>query len=275
MKISVLLPYKENFSSEYAGAVSIFINAVNKKSTYEKEIIVYGNTQYKKILSKNYYNLLLKNKSIIESSSNFYVNNFIKKKDVIISDIIEIHNRPNYIKKILQLRNSKKILYFHNNPLEMKDSTTVRERLFLIKHLDKIIFNSIWTKNQFLKGLPIIYKKINKLSIIYQSTKKNKIDFKKKEKIITFVGKLNVAKGYDLFGKACTKILKEFPAWKVEVVGDEAREKINFNHPRFNINGFQNHNYVQNLYKKTSIAVICSRWDEPFGRTSLEAASNG
>jgi hypothetical protein len=80
MKISVLLPYKENFSSEYAGAVSIFINAVNEKSIYKKEITVYGNTQYKKILSKNYYNLSLKNKSIIESNSNFYVNNFIKKK---------------------------------------------------------------------------------------------------------------------------------------------------------------------------------------------------
>ena len=80
MKISILLPYKENFSEEYAGAVSIFINAVNAKSIYRKEITVYGNTQYKKILSKNYYNLSLKDKSIIESSSNFYVNNFIKKK---------------------------------------------------------------------------------------------------------------------------------------------------------------------------------------------------
>ena len=83
MKISILLPYKENFSSEYAGAVSIFINAVNTKSIYKKEITVYGNTQYKKILSENYYNLSLKNKSIVESSSNFYVNNFIKKRNVI------------------------------------------------------------------------------------------------------------------------------------------------------------------------------------------------
>jgi len=275
MKIAVLLPYKENFSSEYAGAVSIFINAVNAKSIYKKEITVYGNTQYKKILSKNYYNLSLENKSIIESSSNFYVNNFIKKKSVINSDIIEIHNRPNYIKKILLLKKAKKILYFHNNPLEMKGSISISERLFLIKHLDKIIFNSIWTKNQFLNNLPVIYQKIDKLSVIYQSTKKKKIDIKKKKKIITFVGKLNAAKGYDLFGKACIRILKVFPAWEVEVVGDEAREKIKFNHPRFNLNGFQNHNYVQKLYKKTSIAVICSRWEEPFGRTSLEAASNG
>ena len=29
------------------------------------------------------------------------------------------------------------------------------------------------------------------------------------------------------------------------------------------------------IYKKTSIAVVCSRWEEPFGRTSLEASSAG
>ena len=36
MKISILLPYKENFSPEYAGAVSIFINDTLKKSKYKK-----------------------------------------------------------------------------------------------------------------------------------------------------------------------------------------------------------------------------------------------
>ena len=30
-----------------------------------------------------------------------------------------------------------------------------------------------------------------------------------------------------------------------------------------------------NIFKKTSITVACSRWDEPFGRTSLEASANG
>tara|TARA_B110000977_G_scaffold106005_1_gene138252 strand:- start:124 stop:687 length:564 start_codon:yes stop_codon:yes gene_type:complete len=181
MKISILLPYKENFSSEYAGAVSIFINSTNSKSIYRKEIIVYGNTEYKKILSNNYSNLSLQNKSIIESNSSFYVNNFIKKKAVINSDIIEIHNRPNYVKKILLLNNSKKFLYFHNNPLEMKGSTTINERLFLIKNIDKIIFNSNWTKNQFLESLPKIYKKIDKLVVIYQSTKKKNRYQKKRE----------------------------------------------------------------------------------------------
>ena len=29
------------------------------------------------------------------------------------------------------------------------------------------------------------------------------------------------------------------------------------------------------LFEKSSIAVVCSRWNEPFGRTSLEASSRG
>ena len=58
----------------------------------------------------------------------------------------------------------------------MKGSTSISERLFLIENLDKIIFNSVWTKNQFLVNLPNIYKKIDKLVVIYQSTIKRKID---------------------------------------------------------------------------------------------------
>ena len=36
MKISILLPYKENFSPSYAGAVSLFINDTVKISNYKK-----------------------------------------------------------------------------------------------------------------------------------------------------------------------------------------------------------------------------------------------
>ena len=48
MKLSILLPYKENFSPEYAGAVSLFINDTLSISKYKKNTIVYGNTEYKK-----------------------------------------------------------------------------------------------------------------------------------------------------------------------------------------------------------------------------------
>ena len=157
----------------------------------------------------------------------------------------------------------------------MAGSRTIRERLELLEICKKIIFNSKWTKEQFIKGLDNFYSGTSKLEIINQSTNKPKIDFTKKKKIITFVGKLNSAKGYDLFGPAILKILRKHKDWTSLVIGDEPREKIIFKHKNLNLLGFQQHKKVLKILEKTSIAVACSRWHEPFGRTSLEASSRG
>jgi len=50
MKISILLPYKENYSEDYAGAVSLFINDTVKLSKFKKDIRIFGRTIYKSIL---------------------------------------------------------------------------------------------------------------------------------------------------------------------------------------------------------------------------------
>ena len=52
-------------------------------------------------------------------------------------------------------------------------------------------------------------------------------------------------------------------------------KKLNLNHKNAELLGFKKHNEVLNIFKKTSITVACSRWEEPFGRTSLEASANG
>ena len=111
--------------------------------------------------------------------------------------------------------------------------------------------------------------------MIRQSADKQRVNLKRKEKIITLVGKLNKAKGYDVFGAAIIDVLNKNKDWKAIVIGDEEREKINFNHERLDILGFKKHNEVISIFKKTSISVVCSRWEEPFGRTSLESSSCG
>ena len=274
MKISILLPYKENYSINYAGAVSLFINDTTKLSKFKKDIRIFGSTDFKSRLSKNYINIELNKSSLFQSQSRFYVNKFLELQKKIKPDIIEVHNRPNYLKYIKKL-NSKIILYFHNDPLEMAGSEKIKERLNLMEICDKIIFNSQWSKSRFINGLGNFYSGSLKLEVINQSTNKQKINFKKKEKLITFVGKLNSAKGYDLFGGAILKILKKHKDWRAVVVGDEPREKLIYKHKNLNILGFRKHGEVLKLLEKTSIAVACSRWQEPFGRTSLEASSRG
>ena len=273
MKISILLPYKENYSKDYAGAVSVFINGVNKKSIYKSSIKVFGNTDYKKILSTNYINIPF-GKKIFQSSSKIYVTNFIKLEKKRKSDILEIHNRPSYLKFFSYFK-KKIVFYFHNDPLSMSGSTSVKEREFILNFCHKIIFNSEWTKKRFFQNMSKFYYNSEKIKIIYQSTSAKKVNINKKEKIITFVGKLNSSKGYDLFGEAVIKILNEFKDWKSIVYGDEPREKIIFSHERFIVKGYQSNDNVLKFLNKSSIAVACSRWQEPFGRSSLEASSRG
>ena len=50
MKISILLPYKENFSFKKAGAVSLGVNDIIKNSIYKKNSFVYGKTDEIKII---------------------------------------------------------------------------------------------------------------------------------------------------------------------------------------------------------------------------------
>jgi len=157
----------------------------------------------------------------------------------------------------------------------MSGSKKTIERILLINKSKKIIFNSEWTKKRFLNDLNKFYVKSEKLQVIQQCTNKTKINLNIKKNIITFVGKLNSAKGYDIFCKSIVKILNKYPNWKAVVIGDEPREKIFVKHQNLQLLGFQPHNKVLDLFNKASIAVTCSRWDEPFGRTSLEAASRG
>ena len=103
MKISILLPYKENFSPIYPGAVSLFVKDTAKLSKYKKNIMVYGNTNYKKIFPVKYFNISLSNFKF-QSKSKQYVNKFIKIEENEPSDLIEVHNRPNYLADMFVIR---------------------------------------------------------------------------------------------------------------------------------------------------------------------------
>jgi glycosyltransferase involved in cell wall biosynthesis len=152
----------------------------------------------------------------------------------------------------------------------MNGSKTINERLKLLDELDKIIFVSKWVQNRFFEKLDD--KLINKTEVVYPSIHKEKKIFKK-EKKITFVGKLNESKGYDIYKDAVTKILNEFNDWKAYSIGDESRTRPIINHNNHVELGFLKHKNVLQFLNKSEIAVVPSRWEEPFGRTALESSS--
>ena len=182
MKIAILLPYKENFSPEYPGAVSLFVNETSTKSRYRKKIIVFGNTNYKKKYNLRYININLKKNPLI-SQTKEYVNKFSRIQKKYDISLIEVHNRPSYILQLSKLVPEKIFsLYFHNDPLSMDGSKTIDERKKLLKICYKIIFNSNWSKKRFLEGLENKFINSNKLVVFFQSAKKNNISIINKKK---------------------------------------------------------------------------------------------
>ena len=109
----------------------------------------------------------------MSSQTKNYVNNFIKFQKKYNFSIIEIHNRPIYVKYLFdKIPNNVFSLYFHNDPLSMDGSKTINERKKLLKICYKIIFNSNWSKKRFLEGLENKFVNSHKLVVFFQSAKK-------------------------------------------------------------------------------------------------------
>ncbi len=271
MKIASILPYKENYTLKGAGAVALWISDFVRDSKYKKDTYIIGSTKNKNYLTKNYINIDNIN-SKLNSTTKEYSNKIINKIKNLNFDVLELHNRPIMVNEFFGKLNSKIILYFHNDPTTMKGAKSVNERIYLLKNVDKIIFISKWIKKKFFENLPNLSD--NKTQIIYHSIDPIRKNPKKNKQII-FVGKLNESKGYDLYCKSMFKILDRYNDWCAISIGEERRFQNFPTHKRhFNL-GQIPHNKVLDYLSKSEIAVIPSRWEEPFGRTALEASSRG
>ncbi len=271
MKIASILPYKENYTLKGAGAVALWISDFVRDSKYKKNTYIIGSTKNKNYLTKNYINIDNIN-SKLNSTTKEYSNKIINKIKNLNFDVLELHNRPIMVKEFFRKLNSKIILYFHNDPTTMKGAKSVSERVYLLKNVDKIIFISKWVKKKFFENLPNLSD--NKTQIIYHSIDPIRKNTKKNKQII-FVGKLNESKGYDLYCKSMFKILDQYSEWRAISIGEERRFQNFPTHKRHFDLGQIPHNKVLDYLSKSEIAVIPSRWEEPFGRTALEASSRG
>jgi len=267
-EIAILLPNKEDYTKNNAAAASIWVKDFNENELCSKTII-FGNCSNNKPLSKNFINL--KENRLINSSY-FYLQSFSRKIPSSIR-LIEIHNRPHFflfLKK--KIKNCKFILIFHNDPNTLRGCTTVAEKKYILENCDELVFVSKYVKNKFYENL-INFLPIGK--IIYPAISYKKLKYSKKKNIIIFCGKLNRSKGYNIFGPALIKILNKYKNWEGVVAGSEKREFYGFSHKRLKIYNWLSHDKIINLYKKTSISVVPSLWEEPFGRTAMESSDLG
>jgi len=245
-KIFIVLPFKESLNQNKSGAVSIFVKDTLKYSKFKDKVQVISSEHVGS-------SIFFKNKTYIHKFCKKYKNNKI--------NIIEVHNRPEYVKVLKKnFPTTKIILTYHNDPQKLRGSFLPSERDYLLKNCEKIIFISEWIKQRFFSDLTS--NKLNNCKIIYHGVKKTKkIDFKKKKKNILFVGKLNHNKGYDIFVDVAEKFKKNNPEWNFIAIGDENRKKIFPNKNIVKEIGYISNDKVLKYYEKSEIAIGNSKLD--------------
>ena len=288
MSINIILPYKEKFTKNKASSVSITVRNNFQHSKYKKFIRIFGQSVENPMYEKNFFGIKRHWNFFRSKNENIAIQmcNMINSENS-IKQIIEIHNRP-YLVNLIKSKIStshKLTLFLHNDPLEMKGSKSIADRLEILSKSDKIYCVSEYIKNRFLEGLP---KKSKKVVVLHNGVKRLKTKPKLKQKLVIFVGRIVKDKGVHLFVNAISEIYDNFHDWNFKIIGspklginkfDKFSCKIK-NHfeglgSRAKMVGFVNSTDLKKIMKKTSIIVIPSIWEEPFGLVAAEAMSNG
>ena len=266
-KRAIILPYKESFSDKNSGAASIFVKESLAKENIQ-EFVVYGSKSNVSIkYKKNFFYNPIQKKYFRNYN---YIKYFIKKFSNFNFETIEIHNRPEYIKEIKQnFPTSKIIFYFHNDPNALRGSKSNAEKKYINDNC-QVVFLSKWIKKKFEKKIFINKSNV----VIYPGV--SKPNYKKKQKIIFFCGKLNHSKGYNIFIEATKKLkkIKKFSDWKIISAGTESRRVLPVEKHIKELGQISN-NQVYNIYTKALISIAPSKWDEPLGRLPIESAAHG
>ena len=106
--IAILLPYKENFTENNAGAASIWVKDYLNRSKLKKRSTVYGNLEdNSKPLLNNFKNLKIGNSFVKKNIS--YTDKLYKEYLKYHFKIIEIHNRPESL--LYLIKKKVKILF--------------------------------------------------------------------------------------------------------------------------------------------------------------------
>lgn len=203
-------------------------------------------------------------------------------------DVIEIHNRPDLARRLSRSFPPRRIaLFLHNDPRSMRGAKTVRERAALSARLGRIACVSHYLAQCWMEGVteaPFPAVLPNCLDL---ATLPDPLPSHEREKTILFAGRVVADKGADSFVRACAAALPQLPGWRAEIIGADRFRPDSPETPfteslrqeaaaaGIALLGYRDHPAVMMHLSRAAIAVVPSRWQEPFGLAALEAMSSG
>jgi UDP-glucose:(glucosyl)LPS alpha-1,2-glucosyltransferase len=282
--IAIILPAREGFSPDAFGAVSLSVKDFTLHSRYRNQCVVLGASTAAPFPGIRYEALPM-TRYWWENHTRAYVRAIVARIKTLQPALIEVHNRPVLARALARYTHIPIALHLHNDPQEMKAAKTPAARARLLKECAAIYCISHWARERFLEGLKHGGDQVH--------TTHSGIDIplppQEKKKQIVFVGRMTPNKGGFEFAQALAAILPQHPDWHGYMIGGRrhsvsvklsAYEKqilsvMDSIGPNVHFEGFYPHAQTLQMFRESDIVVIPSLWEEPFGRTGIEAIAQG
>lgn len=284
-RIHCLLPPKEAFAPDGAGAQALKILQSSRFSRYRDSITVYGRpvaAPFPDVAFRPVTPFFPKLFGLNAAMTRAYAREVGKTPP----DLIECFNRPEAA--LWLAKRFPKIpvtVYFGNDPQTMRGTKTPEQRRKLSERLAGVYFISDYLSNRFLEGLP---ETPDNVGLIRTGIERVCISPPDKSKSIVFVGRIEPIKGVLELAQALADVLPQHADWSATIIGakwfdgsapaspyEAAVREAASRCRQIHVTGFLPNTRVREHLRQAAIAVVPSNWDEPFGRTALEALAEG
>jgi len=283
-KIAIILPPREGFSPNAFGAISLTIRDFSLHSRFKQNTYTLGIRSEGPAFDDLHYEALPIRRHWYEPNTRAYLRAINERLALLEPSLVEVHNRPYIALKLAKQGGFPVALFLHNNPQEMKAARTPKQRSLLLQQCRVIYCLSEYVKMQFLDGVT----DNGRIHVVHAGLNLPN-HTAPKHPFILYVGRQTPNKGVLEYAQALEIVLPKFPAWQGVIVGGRRHEVsetlsdyeqdikrvMDGIGERALMCGFLPHEETMACFRDAAIVVVPSLWDEPYGRTALEAMAHG
>jgi glycosyltransferase involved in cell wall biosynthesis len=280
--IAVVLPPREAFSPAAVGAIGLVVHRLAVQPSEFRPVVLgaavaapFADVAFRPVRPR----------WSLAGATSRYAAGVVRALGRAAPALVEVHNRPALALALARRLPAPVLLVLHNDPQGMRRARTPTERRALLAGLAGVATVSSFLRDRLLEGLPAPPRDPAVLP--------NCIDLASlpppapREPTLLFAGRVVADKGADSFVAACALALPELPGWRAEMIGADRfgadspeTPFLGALRPRAAVAGvallgWRPHDQVMAALARAGIAVVPSRWPEPFGLAALEAMASG
>jgi UDP-glucose:(glucosyl)LPS alpha-1,2-glucosyltransferase len=291
-RVAMVLPERERFTPDAAGAVSLALRDMARARDPAFDPVVFGRDPEGPAFSGCAFHALPVGRvaAALLGNRRAYARAACRALRAWGPGLVQVHNRPRLALAIAKaVAPVPVVLALHNLADTMPGGRTPAERQALEQRLDAIVCNSDFVRERFLDGLDRD-RAVRVLTIhrgLPLAEMPPPLPMAARRREILFVGRLSPDKGADTFLRAAGLALPQLPGWSARMIGSTWFRATGKDSPfagglrplaaaaGVEMAGFLENRLALRAMAEAAIVVLPSRWVEPFARVALEALACG